>query len=217
MRAQDNPYTPNAGATPPALVGREDELEAFSVLLARLLNGRTEQSMLITGLRGVGKTVLLTKFEEMGREAGWTTVEAEITKSSDFGERMANLVRRALLQVAPKARWKKRATRAAAVLRSFQVSLRPDGSWAAGFEVEPAEGLADSGRLDEDLTDVFVALGEAAQDHGTGVVFLIDEVQFLDAPEFEALIAAIHKTVQRQLPITLVGAGLPQLDRKSVV
>jgi hypothetical protein len=213
MRTQDNPYTPNAGATPPALVGRDEELDAFAVLLARLLNGRTEQSMLITGLRGVGKTVLLTKFEEMAREAAWTTVEAEITKGTDFGERMANLVRRALLQVAPKARWKQRANRAAAVLRSFQVTLRSDGSWTAGFDVEPAEGLADSGRLDEDLTDVFVALGEAAQDHGTGVVFLLDEVQFLEPIEFEAVIAAIHKTVQRQLPITLVGAGLPQLPR----
>jgi hypothetical protein len=213
MRAQDNPYTPNAGARPPALVGRDEAIEAFAVLLTRLLHGHTEQSMLITGLRGVGKTVLLTKFEEMAREARWVTVEAEITKGSEFGDRMANLARRALLQVAPRARWKKRAARAAAVLRSFQITVRSDGSVTAGFEVEPAEGLADSGRLDEDLTDVFVALGEAAQEHGTGVVFLIDEVQFLASPEFEALIAAIHKTVQRQLPITLVGAGLPQLPR----
>jgi AAA ATPase-like protein len=213
MRAQDNPYTPNAGARPPALVGRDGELEAFDVLLARLLRGHTEQSMLITGLRGVGKTVLLAKFEEMAREAGWTTAEAEITKNSDFGGRMANLARRALLQVAPKARWKSRATHAAAVLRSFQLTAGSDGTVTAGFDVAPAEGLADSGRLDEDLTDLFVALGEAAREHGTGVVFLIDEVQFLDIVEFEALIAAIHKTVQRQLPITLVGAGLPQLPR----
>jgi hypothetical protein len=213
MRAEDNPYTPNAGAKPPALVGRDDELQAFQVLLARLLRGHTEQSMLITGLRGVGKTVLLIRFEELAREGGWTTVEAEITKNSDFADRMANLARRALLQLAPRDRWKERAARAAAVLRSFQLTLRSDGSVTAGFEVDPAEGLADSGRLDEDLTDVFVALGEAAQEQESGVVFLIDEVQFLDAPEFEALIAAIHKTVQRQLPITLVGAGLPQLPR----
>jgi AAA ATPase-like protein len=213
MRAESNPYTPNAGARPPALVGRDDELRAFEVLLARLLRGHTEQSMLVTGLRGVGKTVLLTRFEELAREGGWTTVEAEITKNSDFGDRMANLSRRALLQLAPRDRWKDRAARAAAVLRSFQVTLRSDGSVTAGFDVDPAEGLADSGHLDEDLTDVFVALGEAAQEHDSGVVFLIDEVQYLDAPEFEALIAAIHKTVQRQLPITLVGAGLPQLPR----
>jgi hypothetical protein len=213
MRAQDNPYTPNAGAQPPALVGRDAELQAFELLLARMLRGHTEQSMLVTGLRGVGKTVLLTRFEELAREGGWTTVEAEITKNSDFGDRMAGLVRRALLELAPRARWKERAARAAAVLRSFQLTARSDGSVTAGFEVEPAEGFADSGRLDEDLTDVFVALGEAAQEHRTGVVFLFDEVQFLKITEFEALIAAIHKTVQRQLPITLVGAGLPQIPR----
>jgi AAA ATPase domain len=213
MRVEANPYTPNAGARPPALVGRDKELEAFDVLLARLLRGHTEQSMLVSGLRGVGKTVLLMRFGELAREGGWTTVEAEITKNSNFGERMANLARRALLQLAPRDRWKDRATRAAAVVRSFQVTLRPDGSVTAGFDVDPAEGLADSGYLDEDLTDVFVALGEAAQEQGSGVVFLIDEVQFLEVPEFEALIAAMHKTVQRQLPITLVGAGLPQLPR----
>lgn len=213
MRAQDNPYTPNAGADPPALVGRDDELEAFEVLLARLLRGHTEQSMLVTGLRGVGKTVLLTRFEALAREGGWATVDAEITKNSDFGDRMVNLARRALLQLAPRDRWKGRALRAAAVLRSFQVTLRPDGGVTAGFDVDPVEGLADSGHLDEDLTDVFVALGEAAREQGSGVVFLVDEVQFLEPAELEALIAAIHKTVQRQLPITLVGAGLPQLPR----
>lgn len=213
MRAEDNPYTPNAGASPPALVGRDQELKAFQVLLARLLRGRTDQSMLITGLRGVGKTVLLTRFSELAREGGWTTVEAEITKNTDFGDRMANLGRRALLQLAPRDRWKERAARAASVLRSFQVTLSPDGAVTAGFDVDPAEGLADSGHLDEDLTDVFVALGEAAQEQGSGVVFLVDEVQFLDGPEFEALIAALHKCVQRGLPITLVGAGLPQLPR----
>lgn len=213
MRAQDNPYTPNAGAQPPALVGRDGELQAFEVLLARLLRGHTEQSMLVTGLRGVGKTVLLTRFQELAWEGGWTTVDAEITKTSDFGARMANLGRRALLQLAPRDRWRERATRAARVLRSFQLTLRSDGSVTAGFDVDPAEGFADSGLLDEDLTDLFIALGEAAREQGSGVVFLIDEIQFLDAPEFEALIAAIHKTVQRQLPITLVGAGLPQLPR----
>lgn len=213
MRPHDNPYTPNAGARPPALVGRDDQLESFDILLERLRRGHTEQSMLITGLRGVGKTVLLTRFEERARERGWTTVEAEITKATEFGARMAQLARRALFQLAPKARWKERAARAAAVLKSFQVTVASDGSLSAGLDVEAAEGFADSGELDEDLTDLLVALGEAAREHESGVVFLIDEVQFLTTPELEALIAALHKTVQRQLPITLVGAGLPQLPR----
>ena len=169
--------------------------------------------MLITGLRGVGKTVLLTSFEGHARERGWTTVEAEITKNTEFGLRMGQLARRGLLQLAPRARWKERAARAAAVLKSFQVTVAPDGTLTAGLDVEAAQGFADSGQLDEDLTDLLVALGEAAQEQESGVVFLIDEVQFLSTPELEALIAALHKTVQRQLPITLVGAGLPQLPR----
>lgn len=213
MRPHENPYTPNAGARPPVLVGRDGQLDSFEVLLERLRRGHTEQSMLITGLRGVGKTVLLTSFEELAREHGWTTVEAEITKSTAFRARMAQLVRRALFQLAPRARWNERAARAAAVLKSFQITVAPDGTLAAGLDVEPAEGFADSGELDEDLTDLLVALGEAARDHDTGVVFLIDEVHFLKVPELEALIAALHKTVQRQLPITLVGAGLPQLPK----
>jgi hypothetical protein len=213
VRPHDNPYTPNAGARPPALVGRDEELEAFEVLLDRLRRGHTEQSMLITGLRGVGKTVLLTSFEERARERDWTTVEAEITKGAEFGARMGQLVRRALLQLAPRARWEDRARRAAAVLKSFQLTVTPEGSLTAGLDVEAAAGFADSGQLDEDLTDLLVALGEAAQGQDSGVVFLIDEVHFLTTPELEALIAALHKTVQRQLPITLVGAGLPQLPR----
>jgi len=213
MRPHDNPYTPNAGARPPVLVGRDDQLETFDILLDRLRRGHTEQSMLITGLRGVGKTVLLTTFEARARERGWTTVEAEITKNTDFGGGMAQLARRALLQVAPRARWKDRAKRAAGVLRSFQITVSTDGSVTASMGVDPLEGVADSGELAEDLTDLLVALGDAAGEHETGVVVLLDEVQFLDTIELEALIAALHKTVQRQLPITLVGAGLPQLPR----
>jgi hypothetical protein len=213
MRPHDNPYTPNAGARPPALVGRDAQLEAFEVLLDRLRRGHTEQSMMITGLRGVGKTVLLGALEERARGRGWTTIEAEITKNVQFGVRMAQLARRALLQVAPRARWKDRGKRAAAVLTSFQLTVSAQGELTFGLDVDAAEGLADSGSLGEDLTDVLVALGEAAQEQNRGVVFLFDEVQFLSLAELEALIAALHKTVQRQLPITLVGAGLPQLPR----
>lgn len=213
VKPHDNPYTPNAGARPPLLVGRDDQLESFEVLLERLRKGHTDQSMLITGLRGVGKTVLLTAFEERARTREWVTVEAEITKGSDFGARIAQLARRALLRIAPRARWKARAERAASVLRSFQLTASPEGAVAASIGVDPLEGVADSGDLGEDMTDLFVALGEAASDHETGIVFLFDEVQFLTSDEFEALIAALHKTVQRVLPVTLVGAGLPQLPR----
>jgi hypothetical protein len=213
VRPQENPYTPNAGARPPVLVGRDSELEAFEVLLERLRHGHAEQSMIISGLRGVGKTVLLGAFEARAREHDWTTVEAEITRGTVFGARFSHLVRRALLQIAPRRRWRARARRAASVLRSFQLTISSEGTLTGGIDVEAAEGSADSGYLPDDLTDLVVALGEAAVDHETGVVFILDEIQFLDAPELEALIAALHKTVQRQLPVTLVGAGLPQLPR----
>lgn len=213
MDPRSNPYTPNAGARPPLLVGRDDQLNTFDVLLSRLERGYTEQSMIITGLRGVGKTVLLGAFEEKARERHWATVDVEITKGVDFGDRVAHLARRALLQIAPKARWKDRARRAAGVLKSFSITVSSEGALSAGLDIEPVEGLGDSGHLGEDLTDLLLALGEAAQDHGRGVVFLFDEIQFLRQVELEALIAALHKTVQRRLPITLVGAGLPQIPR----
>jgi len=211
-RPENNPYTPNAGARPPLLAGRSDELDAFELLLGRLRRGYTAQSMIIIGLCGVGKTVLLGEFLSKAREREWTTVDAEITKHEDFGQRMAMLARRALLQVAPRARWKERGQRAAQILRSFQLTVSPEGELSATLrDVDPLEGMADSGSLAEDLTDVLVSLGEAAQEQDSGVVFLFDEVHFLRLPELEALIAALHKTVQRSLPVTFVGAGLPQL------
>jgi hypothetical protein len=210
---RDNPYTPNAGAKPPLLAGRDEQLAVFDLLLARLRRGRTERSMIITGLRGVGKTVLLGEFRTAAEAAGWVAVEAEITKQTAFGQRMALLARRALLQVAPRARWTERARRAAGVLKSFTLTVAADGAWTAGLDLEAVEGEADSGQLADDLTDVFVALGEAARDHDTGVVFLFDEIQFLSAVEFEALIAALHKTVQRSVPVTMAAAGLPQIPR----
>jgi hypothetical protein len=213
MDPRENPYTPNAGARPPLLAGRDEEIRAFELLLSRLARGRTEQSMIVTGLRGVGKTVLLGEFRAMTEEAGWVAVEAEITRQTAFAQRMALLARRALLQVAPRARWRERARRAAGVLRSFTLTVSADGAWTAGLDLDPVEGEGDSGLLAEDLTDVFVTLGEAAREHETGVVFLLDEMQFLAAEELEALIAALHRTVQRSLPITLAGAGLPLIPR----
>ena len=208
-----NPYTPNAGARPPALVGRDSEIEAFDVLLSRLRAGRTEQSLLVTGLRGVGKTVLLGALEEQARLAGWVTVETEITKRVEFGPRIAQLVRRALVEVAPQERWRDRAKRAASILKSFALTVSSDGSVTGSFDVEPLRGVGDSGDLGEDLTDLLVALGEAANEFDRGVALFLDEVQFLTEIDLEALITALHKTVQRQLPITIVGAGLPQLPR----
>ncbi len=213
MDPRRNPYTPNAGARPPALVGRDEQIEAFDVLLHRLELGRPQQSMIVTGLRGVGKTVLLGALRDQALERGWVTVEAEVSKNSDFADRMARYARRALLELSRSERWRERGKMAAQVVKSFTLTFNPDGSLAAGLDVDPARGRADSGDLADDMTDLLVALGEAAEEAGTGVVFLLDEIQYLSVSEFEALIAAMHKTVQRSLPITLVGAGLPQIPK----
>jgi hypothetical protein len=213
MDPRKNPYAPGAGTKPPALVGRDKQIEAFDILLERLEHGYAEQSMIITGLRGVGKTVLLDVFREQAEARDWATVEWEVEKNSPFGAKMAAQVRRALLQIAPKARWTDRVLRAAAILKSFTISFSSDGAVTAGLDVEALAGVGDSGALAEDLSDLFVATGEAAQDNGVGVIFLLDEIQFLQPAELEALIVALHKCTRRALPITLVGAGLPHMPR----
>ncbi len=204
-----NPYTPGAGSRPPALTGRDAQLDAFRILLERLRLGKPEKSMIVTGLRGVGKTVLLNTFENIAEEAEFRTAKTEITHETDFKPMVARLVRRALLSLSPLERLKERALRAAGVLKAFTLRL-PDGA-EIGIDVEAIRGQADSGSLGDDLSDLFVALGQAAEEHKTGIAFLIDEIQFLDRPELEALIAALHQVAQRSLPVTLVGAGLPQL------
>jgi len=209
----NNPYTPNAGATPEALIGRDDQTQAFEILLRRLSRGRSEQSMIITGLRGVGKTVLLNRFEKIAETEGWEVVDFEARKHDDthFRQTMFSQLKAALLRLSPRVRWSNRFTRAAEVLSAFAVSVDQQGTWSMSWDIPPAEGLADHGDLAMDLTDVFVAIGEAAQERQKGLVILIDEVQFLATSQLEALIQAIHKTVQKNLPVTFVGAGLPQI------
>ena len=206
-----NPYTPNAGAPPRYLAGRRAEVEDFRVLLQRLGRRYTEQSLVITGLRGVGKTVLLGEYQKIAHEENWIPVTAEVSKNTPFAPQIANLARRALLELSPRARWTDRARAAAAVVKSFTITVQPTGAITAGLDVEAATGHADTGNLNDDLADVFEAIGSAALDRSRGVVFLFDEIQFLTKAELEALIGAVHRTVQRQLPVTFAGAGLPQL------
>lgn len=208
-----NPYTPNAGAQPPAVLGRDAQLQTFDLLLRRMSAGRTEQSMIITGLRGVGKTVLLGQFRSKAQELNWVVVEREVSKHEDqqFRRQMVSAIRTALFEMSPKARWSDRMRRAAAVLKSFSVSVDPTGTLTGGIDVDAVQGFADQQDLQADLTDLLVAVGEAAKDTDKGLVLLFDEVQFLSTTQLEALISALHKTVQRGLPVTMVGAGLPQI------
>jgi hypothetical protein len=204
-----NPYCPGAGSRPPALAGRDAELQAFRVLLERVRRGRPEKSMIITGLRGVGKTVLLNSFGSIAEEAKFAAAFTEITHETEFRPLMARLVRRALLSLSPVDRMRERARRAAAVFKAFTLKL-PEGP-EISVDVEAALGRGDSGDLGEDLADLLLALGHAAAEHDSGVVFLFDEIQFLERSDLEALIASLHRTVQQALPVTLVGAGLPQI------
>jgi AAA ATPase domain len=208
-----NPYTPNAGAEPQAIVGRDDQLASFDLLLKRLQRGMTEQSMIMTGLRGVGKTVLLGQFRTKVLSQGWVAVELEVRKHDDlqFRRDLASRLRTALFELSPRAQWSDRIHRAAAVLKSFTVSVDPAGTWTAGLDIDAADGFADHGDLSLDLSDLLVAIGEAAETSSKGVVLLLDEVQFLQPTQLEALIGALHKVVQRKLPVTLVAAGLPQI------
>jgi hypothetical protein len=208
-----NPYTPNAGAQPPVVVGRDDQLASFDLLLARLEKGRTEQSMIITGLRGVGKTVLIGEFRQKALKRHWAVIDLEVSKhdNADFRRQLARSFRTVLFEISPKAKWGAKAKRLAGVIRSFTLSVDPDGRITAGLDTDAEEGFGDSGDLTADLTEMLIAVGDAAAEHETGVVILLDEIQFLRKEQLEALVAAIHKTVQRKLPITLVGAGLPQI------
>jgi AAA ATPase domain len=211
MDALRNPYTPGAGTPPPALTGRDPELEQFAMLLGRLELGRPEQSLLITGLRGVGKTVLLDAFEGIAIERGWFASSTEITSDTRLAKVVATMTREALLDLRRIERVRDGARRALSILKAFTITTGVGVDIRLELDVE--EGVADSGDLGRDLGDLFVEVGAIAKEAGRGVLFLLDEVQFLERADFEALIAGMHRSTRRQLPITVVGAGLPSLPR----
>lgn len=210
-----NPYTPNAGARPPALVGRDTLLADFDLLLDRVAAGYTDKGYIVTGLRGVGKTVLLAEFEELARSKQMVVIAHEVSKSrGSFSQRFPSLARRALLEVSPAEKWKARGHRAAAVLKLFKGQFDESGKWTISFDPTLAgdvSGTADTGDFLSDLPDALEALGEAAREHFKTVVFLIDEIQYLSKDELSALVMAKQRINGKALPIVLAGAGLPQL------
>lgn len=160
------------------------------------------------GLRGVGKTVLLNRFHEIARDEGLRVGFVEAPESGDFRRLLATRLRAILLDL-DRGSVSRAVKRALAILKSFSYTL-PDGS-SISIDVDALPGQADSGVLVEDVTDLLVATGEAARDRRSGVLLAVDEVQYLSAIELAALITGIHRTVQLNLPVVLVGAGLPQL------
>lgn len=207
-----NPYTPNAGARPPALVGRDDLIRDFSVLLQRVRNGLTDKGLLVTGLRGVGKTVLLNEFREMAVSDSTAVIFIEISKLGEaFPSQFAHSCRQALFSISPRDKWKSRATDAAKAIASFSATFDPNGAVKFQMGVEAAEGVADSGEIITDLPDLVISLGEAARDHGKTIVILFDEIQYLSSKELSAVVMAKHQINQLALPIVISGAGLPIL------
>lgn len=207
-----NPFAPGAGSPPPELVGRDDILEQTRILLGRTLQKRPEKSFLLTGLRGVGKTVLLNEIERLAKEATYRTILVEAHEAKQLPALLAPHLRRVLFDLDRMAAAGDKAKRGLSVLKSFVSAVRVNVSGVEiGLDIEGEKGVADSGDLEADLAELFVAVAEAAEERGTGVAILIDEVQYLSEPELSALIMAMHRMQQRQLPLVLIGAGLPTL------
>jgi hypothetical protein len=207
-----NPFSPGAGSPPPELAGRDELLNQARITLGRVKAGRHEPSLMLVGLRGVGKTVLLNRIRELAEREHYGVLMIEATESRSLPELLLPALRQILFQLDAMANVSEKVKRGLRVLRSFIGSIRlKSGDMELSLNIDPERGAADSGDLEADLADLFVALGEAAQDRKTAVAIIIDEVQYLDENEMSALIMAVHRVSQRQLPLVLVGAGLPQL------
>jgi AAA ATPase-like protein len=204
-----NPYSPGAGTRPPALVGRDGEIDAIDVALQRLMRGRDGRSQMLTGLRGVGKTVMLNEFEQVAGGRGFFHEHVEVGEDGDLAPRLAAAFRRALLAMDARKRIGERVVRALGVLKAF--SIRLPGGPELSIDVDAVFGPADSGDLATDLAGLFVELGEVARDHECGVFVTIDELHYVRLPTLEALVMGLHRASQLRLPITVAGAGLPSL------
>lgn len=210
MNEVDNPFAPGAGTQPPELAGREAVIEAVEVQLGRAMKGRAAKSLLILGLRGVGKTVLLNRIAESAEELEMRIVMVEAPEDRTLAELLVPSLRRILFQLSNTEAAKELALRGLGVLRSFASAF----SVSAGgleFKVEAESGSADTGNLELDLPEVLLAAAKAAKAAGSGVAILIDEVQYLSKEDLSALIVSLHKIAQKGLPLVFVGAGLPQL------
>lgn len=207
-----NPFSPGAGSPPPELAGRDSILEQARVLLGRVRARRPEKSLLLTGLRGVGKTVLLNEIERLAMDNGYRTILVEAHEGKPLAVLLTPHLRRLLFELDRLAAAGNKARRGLAVLKSFVGAVRIKvGEIDIGVDIDPESGTADSGDLEVDLPNLFVAVAEAAEERGVAVLILIDEIQYLDTSELSALIMAMHKMQQRQLPLALIGAGLPIL------
>ena len=207
-----NPFSPGAGSPPPELVGRAGILEEARVLLGRIKAGRPEKSILLTGLRGVGKTVLLNEIERLAIQEGYRTLPLEAHEDKSLAAMLVPPFRKLLYELDRIAGAGNKAKRGLAVLKGFinGVRLTVNGV-EIGLDIEAEMGAADSGDLESDLPNLLMAVAEAAAERGIPVALLIDELQYFSRNELSALIMAMHKMQQGQMPFVLLGAGLPIL------
>ena len=207
-----NPFAPGAGTPPPELAGRDELRETVRVALERTRLGRPAKSILMVGLRGVGKTVLLDRMREDAEATGIHTLRVEAPESRSLPAILAPQLRQALLRLSRNDQAKELAQRALRALAGFAKALKiKHADIEVGFDFDPEPGLADNGDLEHDLQALLEASGAAAQKAGTALVMFVDELQYVEEDELAALITALHRAAQRRLPVVLVGAGLPQL------
>lgn len=209
-----NPFSPGAGTPPPELVGRDELLEDASVLFARTKLKRPEKSILLTGLRGVGKTVLLNEMERVAKEKyAYETMFLELREESSISLQLIPKLKNLLYKLSLSHNISDKARRAIAVLKSFisGIRVKTDSGVEYGIDIDPESGSADSGDISIDMPNLLVAVAEAALEHNTCIAIFIDEIQFMNTREFEAIILAMHRMQQLQLPMVLVGGGLPIL------
>jgi AAA ATPase domain len=212
MDARTNPYAPGAGTLPPELAGRDEIIDKAAIALDRLRAGRAARSLLLVGLRGVGKTVLLTRIAQDSEARGFVVVSIEAPEKRSLPALLIPPLRTALLKLDRMAASGDLAKKALRALGGFLSAMKLKyQDVELGIELGRESGVADSGDLEHDLIDLLMVIGRAAKEKGTAVVLFVDELQYVNEDEFAALITALHKCAQYQLPIALIGAGLPQL------
>ena len=211
MDPRRNPFAPGAGTPPPELAGRASLLETVSIAIDRLRAGRATQSVVLYGLRGVGKTVLLSQMRLAAEAEGVITVNIEAPEDRSLPAMLAPALRTALLKMDRLAAAGDGARRALRALAGFIKLKVRYADMEVAVDLDPELGLADSGDFEADLADVIRATGEAARSAGTAVILFVDELQYVAEDQLAALITALHAANQARLPISLVGAGLPQL------
>jgi len=205
-----NPFVPGAGTQPPALLGRDAVIHSADIALQRALHAKHTKSQILLGLRGTGKTVLLNKIERMAEEHNHLTSFIEAPEDRDLVDLLYPKIQQVLRKLSLVSEAKAKAHKAMRALRGFAAVFKIQIG-DVSLSVDPEPGLADSGNLEFDLADLFLSVGEAAKSAGRAWTLLIDEVQYLKDKELSALIVAIHRSNQRQLPVLFFGAGLPQI------